>query len=153
MTTRLSISHEFAASAVRVHTVLQDARCAETVALAAGALEASASVVGDEMCITRSSEVPDIARALVRDGRLIVTETRTWSGTAATVDLSFAALPVQASGSLELHEHDGNCTLQLSLAISARMPFMSEMVESLVKDRLLQAMNAEFAALDAEIRR
>ena len=151
MTTQLSIHHEFAASQARVRTLLHDARCAETVARTAGALDASASVEGDEMRITRASEVPDIARALVRDGQLIVTETRIWNGNVASIALTFTGLPVQASGSLELQEQDGRCTLQLDLAISAQMPFMSGMIESLARERLIEAMVAEFAALEAAV--
>ncbi len=133
------------AGAVRLK--LRDPHVLELIARAAGAASVRATDSGTTSTIIRTVDVPEAARAFVRRATIDITETRVWNSTGASLDITVDGIQASMQGQLELQETGDHCVLIISGSVTASMSFASSMVESMLKQRLVEAMNAELEAL------
>lgn len=141
----LNVSARTHAGAVRLN--LLNPEVLRSIALAAGAIAASATVEGDVTTIVRTIAVPESAQAIVKSSTIDVIERRVWQISGADLDITLQGLPVTMRGRLDLKETGEHCVVHVSGVIEAHMSFMGPIVESLLRERMLVAIRAEIQAL------
>lgn len=141
----LTVSSIMQSGAVRAR--LMDPEIMRSIALAAGAVAATASVDGDTSTIVRTMEVPEAARVMVKANSLDVTEHRVWTLAGADVEITVEGLPVTMIGRLDLKETGDHCVVHATGTVTAHMGFASPLVEGLLRERMIEAIRAEIEAL------
>lgn len=141
----LVISTPMHPGAVRLR--LLDAETLRHIALAAGAIAATATVDGDVTTIVRTIEVPESARAMMKASAIDVTEVRTWQLSGADVEIRVDGLPLQMKGRLDLQGTGIHCLVHATGTIEARMSFVGPLVESWLRERMIESIRAEIEAL------
>jgi hypothetical protein len=141
----LKVSARIHAGAVRLN--LLNPEVLRSIALAAGAIAASATVEGDVTTIVRTIAVPESVQAIVKSPTIDVIERRVWQISGADLEITLQGLPVTMRGHLDLKETGEHCVVHVSGSIEARMSFMGPLVESLLRDRMMEAIRAEIEAL------
>lgn len=141
----LTVPADMQSGAVRAR--LFDPEILRSIALAAGAVAATATVEGDVTTIVRTMEVPEAARAMMKASNIDVIERRVWQLAGANVEITVEGLAVTMVGSLELKETGDHCLVHVTGTVTARMGFASPLVESLLRERMIEAIRAEIEAL------
>jgi len=141
----VTISAPMHAGAVR--SKLADPDTLRRIALAAGAVEATATADGEVTTIVRTIEVPASAQAMVKGSTIEITERRTWQLSGADVEISVAGLPATMRGRLDLKETGEHSIVHATGTIEAHMSFVGPLVEALLRDRMTEAIRAEIEAL------
>lgn len=144
-TIELTVPVNMQAGAVRAR--LLDADILRSIALAAGAIAATATVDGAVTTIVRTMEVPQAAHVMVKGASIDVTERRVWELSGAAVEITVEGLPVTMVGTLDLKETGDHCVVQATGTVTARMGFASPLVETLLRERMIEAIRAELEAL------
>lgn len=119
----------------------------ERIALAAGALAATATVQGTTSIVRRTFSVPNAARAFLGSDMLEVVETRNWHDSDADVTVSVEGVALSAIGRVTLTDHDGASRATLECVVEAKMGFVGMFAEQMVAERLHAVFEAETAAL------
>ena len=90
--------------------------------------------------------VPAAATAFVKPP-LMVTDRRVWDGDTAELTIVVEGQPVRISGSITLQDAGVGCTANVDCTIDADVPFIGAMVESMIKQELIAAIDRELAAI------
>jgi hypothetical protein len=126
---------------------LLDAETLRQIALAAGATAATVTVDGDVTTIVRTIEVPESARTMLKASTIDVTEVRTWGLSGADVDIQVVGMPLTMKGRLDLQGTGIHCLVHATGSIEAKMSFMGPLVESMLRERMIESIRAEIEAL------
>lgn len=90
--------------------------------------------------------VPAAATAFVKPP-LMVTERRVWQGNTAELTVVVEGQPVRIAGSIALQDAAAGCLADFDCTIDADVPFIGAMVESMIKQELVAAIDRELAAI------
>lgn len=90
--------------------------------------------------------VPAAATSFVKPP-LMVTDSRVWSGNIADVTIVVEGQPVRITGNITLEDADGGCAVNVDCTIDADVPFIGVMVESMIKQELVAAIDRELASI------
>ena len=90
--------------------------------------------------------VPAAATAFVKPP-LMVSDQRVWHGNTAELTIVVEGQPVRIAGSIALQETDAGCTADFDCTIDADVPFIGAMVESMIKQELVAAIDRELGAI------
>ena len=126
---------------------LMDAEILRHIALAAGAIAASVTIEDNVTTVVRTIEVPDSVRGMLKASSIDVIERRTWQLAGADVELTVEGMPVTMKGRLELQETGAHCLVHATGTIEARMSFVGPVVESMLRERMIESIRAEIEAL------
>ncbi|MFT4082755.1 MAG: DUF2505 domain-containing protein [Nocardioides sp.] len=149
MSTTLSFELTYEATLPAVFTMLTDQSFREQVCDAQGAVHRSVNIGGTPLKVViergqPTDSAPPIARRLVAS-EVTVTQQEVWnSSTAAVVEISTHAPPVDVRGSASLTQNAGRTTQQLNLRISAKIPLVASKVEKIVAEQVRAAYQAEY---------
>lgn len=92
--------------------------------------------------------VPAAATAFVKPP-LMVDDRRVWNGDTAEVTIAVEGQPVRITGTIILDAVDVGCTVTVDCTIDADVPFIGVMVESMIKQELIAAIDRELASITA----
>ncbi len=148
MSTRLTKTLTYDATAEAVAAMLDDVAFREEVLARQKVLRGSADIDGDHVTVeqVRSADgLPSFAAKLVGD-EIVIVQKETWtSPTSADVHLSIPGKPGEATGTLTLTESGGTTTEVVELDVAVRIPLVGGKIEGLIRDMV-------GAALDVEVR-
>lgn len=141
----LTISIPNTAGAVRAQ--LRNVADLERIAHASGAADAVATVDGVVTRVVRTIEAPAASRAYLKADSLEVIEERTWMQSGADISITVTGFDISMLGHLALEDHVNNCSVRFVGTVQAHMGIVSPLAEGVIKERLVQAIQAECEAL------
>jgi hypothetical protein len=146
MSTRLTKTLTYDATAEAVTAMLDDQEFRQEVLERQRVLRGSATVDGDVVTIEQvrsADDIPSFAKKFVGDEILIV-QTENWtSPTSADVRLTIPGKPGEAVGTLELVESGGTTTESIDLDVTVKIPLVGGKIEQLVAGIVSSALDIE----------
>jgi hypothetical protein len=155
MSTRFTVTQEYASPSDAVLAMLTDENYARIRAERTGAVEVSVrrDVVGDvvTMVIERSlpAQVPGFAKSLVGDV-ISVTEEQVWSPAGSARFTATFSAPMSASGTITVESSGPQSTVVRTIGeVRASVPLIGGKLEGLAREQLERYLNAEIAIATA----
>ena len=146
MSTRLTKTLTYDATAEAVTAMLDDQEFRQEVLERQRVLRGSATVDGDVVTIEQvrsADDIPSFAKKFVGDEILIV-QTENWtSPSSADVRLTIPGKPGEAVGTLELVESGGTTTESIDLDVTVKIPLVGGKIEQLVAGIVSSALDIE----------
>ena len=146
MSTKLSKTLVYDASAAAVTAMLDDPAFREAVLARQKVLRGSVDIDGDVATIEQvrsADDIPSFARKFVGD-EIVIVQTETWtSPTSARIEIAIPGKPGEAVGTLELVESGGTTTETVALSVTVRIPLLGGKIEGLIADMVEIALDRE----------
>ena len=146
MSTKLTKTLVYDASAAAVTAMLDDPAFREAVLARQKVVRGSVDIDGDVATIEQvrsADDIPSFARKFVGD-EIVIVQTETWtSPTAAGIALAIPGKPGEAVGSLRLVESGGTTTETVDLAVTVRIPLVGGKIEGMIADMVKHALDKE----------
>ena len=146
MSTRLTKTLTYDATAEEVAAMLDDQQFRERVLERQKVLRGSVSIEGDHVTVEQvrsADDIPSFAQKFVGDEILIV-QTEDWtSPTTADVRLTIPGKPGEAVGTLELVESGGATTESIDLDLTVKIPLVGGKIEQLIAGIFSTALDVE----------
>lgn len=146
MSTKLTKTLTYDATAEAVAAMLDDVAFREAVLERQKVVRGSAEIDGDQVTIEQvrsADDLPSFARKLVGE-EIVIVQKETWtSPTACDVELSIPGKPGEAVGTMRLVESGDQTREEVGLDLTVRIPLVGGKVESLIAGLFKQALDVE----------
>ncbi len=150
MSKRVVPDRTFDAPGAGVFAMMRDPAFREEVCARTGVLRQEVTIDGTDSTMEATIDqvqtaqgLPGFAKKFVGD-TINVVQRESWASPAAgDITVTIPGKPGEMSGTATLTESDGTTTEHVDMSIKVNIPLVGGKIESLIGDRLLQALKAE----------